>query len=295
MARLNIVPASYQLSNVQAKKLTKKLLEWYDDNHRCLPWRISPPDRRFGLEPDPYHVWLSEIMLQQTTVATVMGYFSKFINRWPNIHAVSAASLEDILKMWAGLGYYSRARNLKAAADQIASLYSGNFPKDYATLRRLPGIGAYSAAAIMAIAYDKPYAAIDGNVERIIARLLAIDLPKRDSKHIIAAQMQELVPKFRAGDFAQSMMDLGATLCRPRAPHCPRCPWQSNCEAFRRGEMENFPLKQAKPLKPVRKGQAFVLQSEQGRIFLQQRQAKGLLAGMSEVPNYFGENIDHNF
>jgi len=276
---------------VKQHVLATKLLAWYDEHHRSLAWRITPQDRRCGKKPDPYHVWLSEMMLQQTTVATVKSYFHKFIARWPDIHSLSAASLDDVLKMWAGLGYYSRARNLKATADKIVNFHKGVFPNNYEALRALPGIGAYSAAAIMAIAYDESYVVIDGNVERIIARLKAIDVPKPASRSLIQAQLVRLVPPVRAGDFAQGMMDLGATICRPARPECPLCPWQGDCEAARRDEVANFPRKPPKVQKPVRTGSAFVMRSQYGRILLQKRPAKGLLAGMSEVPNHFGENI----
>jgi len=230
-------------------------------------------------------------MLQQTTVATVKGYFNKFIMAWPDIHSLSAASLEEVLKKWAGLGYYTRARNLKATADKIVSVHNGNFPTHYKSLRALPGIGDYTAAAIMAIAYDAPYAAIDGNVERIMARLLALDMPRQAAKKHIQSQLEALLPPSRTGDFAQAMMDLGAMICRPTHPNCAACPWQENCKASRRGEVEKFPLKILKQQKPVRTGLAFVIRSIQGRILLQQRSSKGLLAQMSEVPNHFGKDI----
>jgi len=271
--------------------LSEKLLEWYDQNHRCLPWRVSPMERASGVKPNPYHVFLSEIMLQQTTVATVKGYFSKFITLWPDIAALSAASLEDVLKHWAGLGYYSRARNLKATADRIATVNGGMVPNQYEELRFLPGIGDYTAAAIMAIAYDEPYVVIDGNVERIMARLMALDVPKPVAKKHIKRQLAALVPSLRPGDFAQAMMDLGSMICRPSQPICPSCPWCDACQASRRGETEKFPLKSSKKPKPLRTGIAFVICSRQGRILLQKRKSKGLLAQMSEVPNHFGENI----
>jgi len=286
---LNLPPET--LSGSLPQKLSARLLDWYDKNHRTLPWRTSPQARKAGEKPDPYHVWLSEIMLQQTTVATVKGYFHKFITHWPNIHSLSIASLEDVLKMWAGLGYYSRARNLKTTADTIASLHHGIFPKQYQDLRALPGIGVYSAAAIMAIAYDKPYAVVDGNVERIIARLLAIETPKPALRSIVHTQVEILTPPSRAGDFAQSMMDLGAIICRPTRPFCSLCPWEDNCEAAKRGEATNFPRKRPKTPKPLRTGIAFVLRSTKGCIFLQKRPSQGLLSLMSEVPNHFGENI----
>jgi len=230
-------------------------------------------------------------MLQQTTVTTVKSYFNKFITLWPDIDALSAASLEEVLKNWAGLGYYSRARNLKATADRIVKCNNGNFPTSYQELRVLPGIGDYTAAAIMAIAYDVPHAVIDGNIERIMARLMAIEVPKPTLKKHIQPYVAAFMPRQRAGDFAQSMMDLGALICRPSNPHCPVCPWQTDCHASKRGEQANFPRRTNKKPKPLRTGTAFVMRSKQGRILLQKREEKGLLAEMSEVPNHFGENI----
>ena len=192
-----------------------RLLAWYDRHRRTLPWRALP-----GAKTEPYLVWLSEIMLQQTTVATVGDYFRKFVARWPTVQALAAAPIDDILSAWAGLGYYARARNLHACARTVAELHDGRFPDTEDALRALPGIGPYTAAAIRAIAFDQPASAVDGNVERVIARLFAIRTPLPDAKPEIQARAASLVPQQRAGDYAQAMMDLGATVCTPRSPRC---------------------------------------------------------------------------
>jgi A/G-specific adenine glycosylase len=258
--------------------LAQDILAWYDANRRELPWRARP-----GETPDPYAVWLSEIMLQQTTVAAVKGYFSRFLARWPTVEALAAAPIEDVLAAWAGLGYYARARNLHACARAVAGGRGGRFPADEAALRRLPGVGPYTAAAIAAIAFDQPSAAIDGNVERVISRLCALPAPPRAMKREIRVRAEELTPPTRAGDFAQAMMDLGATVCLPRAPHCGRCPLEAACAARRLNAAEAFPVMAAKPEKPRRRGAAFILRSGR-RVLLTRRPAKGLLGGMTAFP-----------
>ncbi len=202
------------------------LLAWYDRQRRDLPWRAP-----LGTAPDPYHVWLSEIMLQQTTVATVGPYFDQFVARWPDISALAAASLDEILHMWQGLGYYARARNLHACARVVVEQHGGAFPSERAALRALPGIGDYTAAAIAAIAFDRRCAAVDGNVERVVARLYAVIEPLPAAKPRLRELAAALVPEQRAGDFAQAMMDLGATICTPRRPRCVLCPWRGACLA----------------------------------------------------------------
>src|SRR5215471_18422549 len=233
-----ILPAS------QAPEPTA-LLAWYDRHRRVLSWR-SPP----GVRPEPYRVWLSEIMLQQTTVATVGPYFDRFVARWPNIVALAAASLDEVLQLWQGLGYYARARNLHACARAVVERHGGLFPDEIAALRALPGIGHYTAAAIAAIAFDRREAAIDGNVERVIARLFAVREPLPAVKHHLAALAAALVPQQRAGDFAQALMDLGATICTPRRPRCVLCPWRACCTAAALGAAEELPAKPAKPERP---------------------------------------------
>ena len=235
------------------------MLAWYDRHRRTLPWRAPAGERT-----DPYRVWLSEIMLQQTTVATVGDYFRRFVERWPTVEALAAAPLDDVLSAWAGLGYYARARNLHACAQAVAERHGGRFPEDEAGLLALPGIGPYTAAAIRAIAFDQPASAVDGNVERVIARLFAIETPLPDAKPEIHARAAELVPQQRAGDYAQAMMDLGATVCTPRNPRCVICPLMDGCRARQLGIAEELPRRAPKADKPTRRGLAFVL-AAQGR------------------------------
>jgi A/G-specific adenine glycosylase len=230
------------------------LLGWYDRHRRDLPWRARP-----GAAPDPYRVWLSEIMLQQTTVFAVGPYFERFLQRWPDVQALAAASLDEVLREWQGLGYYARARNLHACADVVAARHRGAFPRDPAELRKLPGIGNYTAAAIAAIAFDRRAAAVDGNVERVIARLYAVEEPMPSAKPRLRALAEALVPHERAGDFAQAMMDLGATICTPRRPRCALCPWRPNCAAAAQGRIEHLPARAEKPERPWRYGVAFWL------------------------------------
>jgi A/G-specific adenine glycosylase len=256
------------------------LLAWYDRHRRNLPWR-SPP----GTWPDPYRVWLSEIMLQQTTVATVGPYFDRFVARWPDISALAAASLDDVLQLWQGLGYYARARNLHACARAVVDRHGGVFPEEPAALRALPGIGDYTAAAIAAIAFDRRAAAIDGNVERVVARLYAVPDPLPTAKPRLRALASALVPEQRAGDFAQALMDLGATICMPRRPRCVLCPWRVCCAAAASGVAEALPVQAAKPERPLRYGVAFWLARPDGAVLLRRRPEKGLLGGMTEIPS----------
>jgi A/G-specific adenine glycosylase len=254
------------------------LFAWYDANRRALPWRAAP-----GVRPDPYLVWLSEIMLQQTRVETVAPYFVKFVMRWPDVHALAAAKLSEVLSAWAGLGYYARARNLHACAREIARR-GGEFPRTEPELRELPGIGAYTAAAVAAIAFEQPTIATDGNVERVVARLFALREPLPKAKAKLRALAERLLPEGRHGDFAQALMELGATVCTPKKPDCPHCPWQGACEANALGEPEKFPRKIAKKEGRLRHGAAFVVMREDGAVLLRTRPAKGLLGGMTEVP-----------
>jgi A/G-specific adenine glycosylase len=233
---------------------------------------------------DPYKVWLSEIMLQQTTVAAVKDYFLKFTRLWPNVEALAAAPRDDILKAWAGLGYYARARNLHACAQTIVADYDGRFPADLNELLKLPGIGPYTAAAIAAIAFDKPLAAVDGNVERVISRLDANEIPLPKSKPQIKSRAQSLMLPARAGDFVQALMDLGATICTPKNPNCLICPWVENCEGRKRGIAATLPRKLAKKPVPTRQGHAYFAQNANGEVLLRRRSEKGLLGGMTEVP-----------
>jgi A/G-specific adenine glycosylase len=255
------------------------LLLWYDRHRRVLPWR-APPGRR----ADPYHVWLSEIMLQQTTVKAVGPYYAKFLKLWPDISVLAAAPLDDVLKAWAGLGYYARARNLHACARAVVERHGGKIPDTEAALRDLPGIGPYTAAAVAAIAFDECASPVDGNIERVIARLSALEVPLPAAKPAIAELARALTPPRRAGDFAQAMMDLGATICTPKTPTCALCPWNQSCKAFARGDAETFPRRLPKREGDLRRGAAFVVQRADDFVLVRTRPEKGLLGGMTEVP-----------
>ncbi len=256
------------------------LLAWYDRHRRNLPWRAPP-----GMRPDPYRVWLSEIMLQQTTVATVGPYFDRFMARWPDVSALAAASLDEVLQLWQGLGYYARARNLHACARTVVEQHGGVFPERAQMLRGLPGIGDYTAAAISAIAFDRREAAIDGNVERVVARLYAVRERLPGAKSRLRALAAALIPERRTGDFAQALMDLGATICTPRRPRCVLCPWRACCVAARAGLAEDLPLRTEQPARPLRHGIAFWLVRADGAVLLRRRPQKGLLGGMIEIPS----------
>jgi len=264
--------------DASAQTIPDRLLDWYDASHRSLPWR-SPPGHP---APDPYRVWLSEVMLQQTTVAAVVPYFTKFTARWPTLQALAVADEAEVMAAWAGLGYYSRARNLVACARAVARS-GGTFPQSESELRKLPGLGAYTAAAIAAIAFGQRAAVVDANVERVVTRLDAIDLEVTRARANIRARVAELTPADRPGDFAQAMMDLGATLCTPRAPRCTICPLSGQCRARPLGP-ERFPVKPPKTAKPQRKGRAFWI-ARRDRVWLVQRPAKGMLAAMRALPD----------
>jgi A/G-specific adenine glycosylase len=260
--------------------LNVKLLTWYDAYARDLPWRVKG-----GLAADPYKVWLSEIMLQQTTVTAVKDYFLKFVKAWPTVHDLANASTEDVMKAWAGLGYYARARNLHACAKVVATELSGKFPANVIELQKLPGIGPYTSAAIAAIAFDIPAAAIDGNVDRVISRYFAIEEPMPQSKPRIREETENLVPKKRSGDFAQALMDLGATICTPKSPACDICPWTDECSGRLRGLAETLPRKAAKQKVPTRYGHVYWIENTKGEVLVRTREAKGLLGGMTEFPS----------
>jgi A/G-specific adenine glycosylase len=253
------------------------LLAWYDRHRRVLPWRARP-----GEAIDPYRVWLSEIMLQQTTVKAVAPYFARFLARWPDVAALAAAPLDDVLRLWAGLGYYARARNLHACAQAVAA--RGGFPQTEDELTTLPGIGRYTAAAVASIAFDTRTVPVDGNVERVVTRLFAVEEELPAAKPEIHRLAQLLAPDTRAGDFAQAMMDLGATICTPVKPACALCPWMDACAARRRGDAQTFPRKAPKREGRLRRGAAFVVVRADGCVLLRSRPPKGLLGGMTEVP-----------
>lgn len=264
--------------------LHSRLLTWYDRHARILPWRVSPQDGKMGVVANPYHVWLSEVMLQQTTVATVKSYFEKFVHQWPTVEDLAACDREDVMKAWAGLGYYSRARNLKACADIVALERGGQFPRSAAELQQLPGIGAYTSAAIAAIVYGHREPVVDGNIERVSCRIRADATPLPAAKSNCRAFMEAVTPEDRPGDFVQAMMDLGATICTPKSPACSLCPLQQDCAAFAAGTQLEFPVKPSKKPKPTRVGAAFVAERDDGAIWLVKRPPKGLLGGMSTVP-----------
>lgn len=262
------------------------LLTWYDRHHRELPWRISPSAAKRGVKPDPYYIWMSEVMLQQTTVAAVGPRFDRFLARFPSVEALAAAPEGEVMEEWAGLGYYARARNLHACAKLVAE--RGGFPRDAAALRELPGIGAYTAAAVAAIAFGQPVVPVDGNVERVVARLAAeaAELPGGKPRLAALAEgfMADAEARARPGDFAQALFDLGATICTPRSPACALCPWREGCEARRRGLQEDLPRKAPKRARPLRHGMHFLLTDAAGQVLLRRRPPKGLLGGMLEVP-----------
>jgi A/G-specific adenine glycosylase len=255
------------------------LLAWYDRHRRRLPWRALP-----GETADPYRVWLSEIMLQQTTVKAVAPYFAAFLDRWPTVEALAASPVEEVMKAWAGLGYYSRARNLHACAMAVHREHGGRFPADLGALRSLPGIGDYTAAAIASIAFDIPAPVVDGNVERVVTRLETIDTPLPAAKPLIRARVAALLDPARPGDFAQATMDLGATICTPKRPACSLCPLRPFCRAAAAGTQEAYPVKAPKRGGTLRRGAAFVIRRSDGALLVRTRPAKGLLGGMTEIP-----------
>lgn len=261
-----------------ADTTSAKLLDWYDGHARDLPWRARPGDPA----PDPYRVWLSEVMLQQTTVAAVKPYFAKFTETWPTVKDLAAAPEEEVMAAWAGLGYYSRARNLVRAAREVAEL--GGFPETEEALRGLPGLGAYTAAAVAAIAFGQRAVVVDANVERVVSRLFAIAAPLPGARKDIRERADEITPDCRAGDFAQAMMDLGATICTSRDPKCLLCPLSSECQARADGDAARFPVKAPKKAKPHRKGTAYWIERE-GKVWLVRREGKGMLGGMRALPD----------
>ena len=260
--------------------IAEQMLGWYDRERRHLPWRVAP-----GVKADPYKVWLSEIMLQQTTVKAVIPFFNAFTRRWPTVKKLAAADLDEVLAAWAGLGYYSRARNLHACARVVTEQHRGRFPSTEAALLELPGIGPYTAAAIAAIGFGRKAVVVDGNVERVVARLSAIETTMPQAKPEMRRAAALLTPDSRAGDYAQAMMDLGATICTPRRPSCLMCPVAGGCEARRRGIAETLPRRAIKAERPVRHAIAFVALREDGAVLLRRRPDAGLLGGMLEVPS----------
>lgn len=264
--------------------LSGQLLTWYDRHARVMPWRVAPADRAAGVRPDPYRIWLSEVMLQQTTVAAVRDYFHRFTARWPDVHALAAAADADVMGEWAGLGYYARARNLLKCARVVVAEHGGRLPGTHAGLLALPGVGPYTAAAIAAIAYDEPVVVVDGNVERVMARLFAIETPLPKAKVELTRLAEQLTPMLRPGDHAQATMDLGATICTPKSPSCGLCPWVGACAARMAGVQADLPRKMPKPERPVRFGTVWIARRADGAVLLERRPDKGLLGGMLGWP-----------
>ncbi len=263
-----------------AALIQEKILSWYDRNRRDLPWRAKAGDKS-----DPYAVWISEIMLQQTTVPAVMKYFPRFMNRFPRLEDLAKAPLDQVLVLWQGLGYYARARNMHKAAQILWRDHKGAFPDSLEGLRRLPGIGEYTAGAIAAIAFGQKSVAIDANVERVLARLYAVTQPFPSAKKQLRALAQNLAPDKKAGDFWQALMDLGSSVCVSGKPFCGSCPVQKNCLGFARNIAATLPRKAEKKIKPVRYGQAFLVRNAKGQILLRKRAGKSILGDMVELPS----------
>ncbi|MEE2694368.1 MAG: A/G-specific adenine glycosylase [Pseudomonadota bacterium] len=264
--------------NPSTKDNSQQILEWYDVNRREFPWRARP-----GAHPNIYHVWLSEIMLQQTRAAAVVPYFTRFIDQWPTLGALARAPREKILHAWAGLGYYARARNLHASAQILMEQHNGKFPCSIRELKSLPGVGPYTASAISAIGFNMPTTVIDANVERILARLFTIDGRLPQARKLITQMALTIFPKERPGDFAQAMMDLGAQICTPKRPDCAQCPWSFDCKAYASGTPDRWPIKKPTLAKGNRFGIVFLVRHPNGAILLQKRPDHGLLGGMTEI------------
>jgi A/G-specific adenine glycosylase len=276
----------------QTGDLPRILLDWYDIHARQMPWRVAPADRKAGQKPDPYHVWMSEIMLQQTTVAAVRDYFTRFIDRWPTVADLAGAEDADVMGEWAGLGYYARARNLLKCARVVVADHDGAFPADHDALLKLPGIGPYTAAAVSSIAFDAPRTVLDGNVERVMARLYDVHTPLPAAKPELMTLAEALTPQNRPGDYAQAVMDLGATICSPKSPACGICPWRDPCLSRARGTAAGLPKKTPKKPKPVRHGTVYLAQRADGAWLLETRPDKGLLGGMLGWPGSEWLDVD---
>ena len=268
--------------------LTEKLLKWYAKNGRDLPWRVKG-----RAHDDPYAVWVSEIMLQQTTVKTVLPYFARFMKRFPDVFALASAPLDEVLLYWQGLGYYTRARKMHECAKTLVDSYQGRFPADRDELQKLPGIGAYTSAAILSFGFNLPHAVVDGNVIRVLTRLKGWASPVSDIQKDIAALAQELTSETRAADYSSAIMDLGATVCTPAHPDCPACPWQSDCVAFKQHKTAEIP-NIVKPEKTVKKGYVFLISDDKNRFYLRKRTEKGLLSGLTEFPWNTDESFPFN-
>ena len=284
---------AYVLSNKVER--SANLLDWYDANAREMPWRVSPSDRAAGVMPNPYYIWMSEVMLQQTTVAAVKKYFIKFTTLWPTVLDLAQAEDADVMAAWAGLGYYARARNLLKCARVITNELGGVFPNYEQGLLKLPGIGPYTAAAITSIAFDLKATVLDGNVERVMSRIYAVLEPLPKSKEYLRSLAAGLTPAVRPGDYAQAVMDLGATICTPRSPNCGGCPWSINCLARLKGIAAELPKKTPKIKKPTRVGIIYLAINSSGAVLLERRPDKGLLGGMLGWPgsDWAVEQVEH--
>ncbi len=268
----------------EMQDITAKISAHYVDNARNLPWRVPPKISASGALPNPYHIWLSEVMLQQTTVAAVVAYFQKFTKRWPTVKHMATADEADVLAAWAGLGYYARARNLHKCARHVTEMLDGVFPSQEAELLKLPGVGTYTAAAIAAIAFGERAVVVDANIERLVARLFAIDTPLPKGKADIRVGMDGLTPAVGAGDFAQACMDIGASICTAKSPKCDKCPVQIHCAAFANGDQERYPVKPPKKAKPLRKGRFFWIERDE-KLLLVTRPPTGMLGSMRALPD----------
>jgi A/G-specific adenine glycosylase len=277
--RSSLPDNSTPVGSAAGSAAAEEILHWYDRHRRRLPWRAAP-----GVTADPYAVWLSEIMLQQTTVKAVKPYFERFMNTWPTVSDLADAPLDDVLSIWAGLGYYARARNLHKAAVMVRDVFGGRFPEQEDELRTLPGIGAYTSAAIAAIAFGQKATPVDGNIERVMARLFEVHDPLPGAKPALKAHAEAITPDQRAGDFAQALMDIGATICTPKTPACALCPLMARCKARAAGLAAELPKKTPKKPKPKRQGAAFCVLRSDGAVLLRKRPPKGLLGGMAELP-----------
>ncbi len=278
MPQIHSPITSFSANEVQA--IRAAILGWYDSNRRDLPWRAPA-----GQGAEPYHVWLSEVMLQQTTVPAVINYFAKFLERWPTVVDLADAPLDDVMHAWAGLGYYARARNLHRCAKTVVAEHAGCFPDDVQGLRALPGIGDYTAAAIAAIAFGQPAAPVDANIERVVSRLAAITEPVSLAKTLVRKTAARLEARERSGDWAQALMDLGSGVCTPRSPKCLLCPAVQWCRGHAGGEPEALPVKPPKPVRPLRNGIVYWLERPDGAVLLRKRPARGMLGGLWEFPS----------
>ena len=269
---------------IEMATITKILLEWYFKNGRILPWRVNPKDADAGKTPDPYKVWISEVMLQQTTVSAAIPYFEKFIKKWDSIEKLSQAKENDILAFWAGLGYYARGRNLFKCAQELNNKFNSKIPNDKKTLLDLPGIGEYTASAIRSIAFGEREVVIDANIERVVCRLFKIEKPIKQSKKEIRKYASNLFPKFRSGDFAQALMDFANSVCRPRKPNCESCPISRSCLSLKLGKAENIPVRPTKRNIPIRMGYVFFTKVKPNKLLLERRPSKGILGGLLGFP-----------